>query len=152
MDDDASGGRAPKSSAPAKAQNQVTLDKADKSKESTAKPIERKIIRNAVLQLESSNPDKVKKKITAIAEAKEGFVEGRAYLLDHNFEGASEEFERALYHLDEAVALDPQGPLAQKIHTVKQKVREAQASLAQGRNLPPHLLEDLRQELKTVLP
>jgi hypothetical protein len=85
-------------------------------------------------------------------EAKAGFVEGRAYLLDHDFEGASGEFERALHHLDEAVALDPQGPLAQKIERVKQKVREAQVSLAQGRNLPPHLLEDLRQELKDVLP
>ncbi len=85
-------------------------------------------------------------------EAKEGFVEGRAYLLDQNFEGASGDFERALQHLDEAVALDPKGPLAQKIQTVKQKVREAQFSLAQGRNLPPHLLEDLRQELKAVLP
>lgn len=85
-------------------------------------------------------------------EAKEGFVEGRAYLLDHNFEGASGEFERALYHLDEAVALDPEGPLATKIETLKEKVREAQASLAQGRNLPPRVLEDLRQELQAVLP
>ena len=85
-------------------------------------------------------------------EAKEGFVEGRAYLLDQDFEGASGEFEQALQHLDEAVALDPQGPLAQKIQTVKQKVREAQASLAQGRDIPPHVLEDLRQELKAVLP
>ncbi|MDH5429701.1 MAG: hypothetical protein OEY57_16180 [Nitrospirota bacterium] len=84
--------------------------------------------------------------------AKEGLVEGRAYLLDHNFSGASEEFERTLQHLDEAVALDPQGPLAQKIEGVKRKVREAQTSLAQGRNLPPHLLEDLRQELQAVLP
>jgi len=85
-------------------------------------------------------------------EAKEGLVEGRAYLLDHDFERASGEFERALRHLDEAVALDPQGPLAEKIQTVKEKVREAQLSLAQGRNLPPHLLEDLRQELQDVLP
>lgn len=87
-----------------------------------------------------------------ILEAKEGLVEGRAYLLDHDFEGASREFERALRHLDEAVALDPQGPLAQKIETIKEKIREAQASLAQGRNLPPHLLESLRQELQAVLP
>jgi hypothetical protein len=85
-------------------------------------------------------------------EAKEGFIEGRAYLLDHNFQGASGEFERALHHLDEAVALDPQGPLAKKIEMVKLKVREAQASLAQGRDLPPQLLEDLRQELKAVMP
>jgi len=84
--------------------------------------------------------------------AKEGLVEGRAYLLDHDFAGASGEFERTLQHLDEAVALDPQGPLAKKIETVKQKVREAQSSLAQGRNIPPHLLEDLRQELQAVLP
>ncbi len=84
--------------------------------------------------------------------AKEGLVEGRAYLLDHDFEGASGEFERALQHLDEAVALDPKGPMATKIEIVKAKFREAQASLAQGRSLPPHLLEDLRQELHEVLP
>ena len=41
-------------------------------------------------------------------EAKAGFVEGGYYLLDHDFEGASGEFERALHHLDEAVALDPE--------------------------------------------
>ena len=84
--------------------------------------------------------------------AKEGLIEGRAYLLDHDFEGASGEFERALRHLDEAVALDPQGPLAQKIEIVKEKIREAQSSLAEGRNLSPHVLEDLRQELQAVLP
>jgi len=84
--------------------------------------------------------------------AKEGLVEGRAYLLDHDFQGASGEFERTLRHLDEAVALDPNGPMAKKIETVKEKIREAQVSLAQGRNLPPHLLDDLRQELQNVLP
>jgi hypothetical protein len=85
-------------------------------------------------------------------EAKEGLVEGRAFLLNQDFEGASGEFERAIRHLDRAVALDPQGPTAKKIERVKGKVREAQQRLAQGRNLPPHLLEDLRQELQDVLP
>ncbi len=84
--------------------------------------------------------------------AKEGFLEGRAYLLENHFEEASGEFERALRHLDQAVELDPQSPLAQKIKTVKQKVREAQHSLAQGRSLPPHLLDELRQELQSVMP
>ncbi len=85
-------------------------------------------------------------------EAKDGLVEGRAYLLDHDFEGASGEFERALRHLDEAIALDPEGPMAKKSETVQEKVREAQVSLAKGRNLPPYLLEDLRRELQAVLP
>ena len=85
-------------------------------------------------------------------EAKEGLIEGRAYLLDHDFEGASGEFERALRHLDEAIALDPEGPMAKKIEPVKEKFRAAQESLAQGRNLPPHVLADLRQELHDVLP
>jgi tetratricopeptide (TPR) repeat protein len=84
--------------------------------------------------------------------AKEGFLEGRAYLLESQFEEASGEFERALRHLDQAVALDPEGPLAQKIQTVKQKVREAQQSLAQGRSLPPHVLDELRQELQSAMP
>lgn len=85
-------------------------------------------------------------------EAKEGFIEGRSYLLDHDFEGASGEFERALHHLDEAIALDPEGALAKKIEVVKKKVREIQANLANGQDLPPHLLEELRQELQEVLP
>ena len=85
-------------------------------------------------------------------EAKEGFIEGRAYLLDHDFEGASEEFERALHHLDEAVALDPEGPLAKKIEVVKKKIREVQASLANGQNIPRNVLEELRQEFQAVLP
>lgn len=85
-------------------------------------------------------------------EAKEGFVEGRAYLLDHDFEGASGEFSRALHHLDKAVALDPEGPMAKKIETVKLKVRDVLERLAQGRNIPPHILEDLREELRAVLP
>jgi hypothetical protein len=85
-------------------------------------------------------------------EAKEGLVEGRAYLLDHDFEGASGEFERALQHLDQAVALDPEGPMAKKIEIVQEKIREALVSLAQGRNIPPHVLADLRQELQAVLP
>jgi tetratricopeptide (TPR) repeat protein len=85
-------------------------------------------------------------------EAKEGFLDGRAYLLENHFEEASGEFDRALRHLDQAVALDPQAPLAQKIQTVKQKIREAQQSLAQGRSLPPHVLDELRQELQSAMP
>ncbi len=87
-----------------------------------------------------------------LLEAKDGVLEGRAYLLDHHFEKASGEFERALHHLDQAVELDPQGPTAQKIQIVKQKIREVQQSLSQGHSLPPHLLDDLRQELQTVMP
>lgn len=84
--------------------------------------------------------------------AKDGFLEGRAYLLENHFEEASGEFERALRHLDQAVELDPQGPLAHKIQAVKQKVREAQQSLSQGRSLPPHVLDELRQELQSAMP
>jgi hypothetical protein len=84
--------------------------------------------------------------------AKDGFLEGRAYLLENHFEEASGEFERALRHLDQAVELDPQGPLAHKIQAVKQKVREAQQNLSQGRGLPPHMLDELRQELQSAMP
>lgn len=84
--------------------------------------------------------------------AKDGFLEGRAYLLENHFEEASGEFDRALRHLDQAVELDPQGPLAHKIQAFKQKVREAQQSLSQGRSLPPHVLDELRQELQSAMP
>ena len=85
-------------------------------------------------------------------KAKEGLLEGRAYLLENDFQEASDEFGRALQHLDQAVELDPQGPMAQRIKIVKQKVQEAQANLAQGRSLPPDLLDELRQELQAVMP
>lgn len=84
--------------------------------------------------------------------AKDGFLEGRANLLDHQYTEASEEFERALHHLDQAVELDPQGPMAQKIKIVKQKIREIQQSLAQGHSLPPNLLDELRRELQSLMP
>ena len=52
---------------------QVSLDQADKSKTETV-PTERKIIRNADLQLESAAPEDSQQRITAIAESKGGFV------------------------------------------------------------------------------
>lgn len=52
--------------------NQVPLDTADKSQ--VAKPIERKIIRNADLSLESEEPEVAQQKITSIAETNGGFV------------------------------------------------------------------------------
>ena len=51
-----------------------------------------------------------------------------------------------------AVELDPEGPMAQKIKIVKQKIREAQQSLAQDHSLPPHVLDELRQEFQSVMP
>lgn len=52
---------------------QVSLEQADKSKTETV-PTERKIIRNADLQLESTSPEESQQKITSIAESKGGFV------------------------------------------------------------------------------
>lgn len=55
------------------AKSDVSLDEADKSKAQTV-PTERKIIRNADLQLEASSPEEAQQKVTAIAESKGGFV------------------------------------------------------------------------------
>jgi hypothetical protein len=53
----------------------VSLDDAEKSKEEEpAKITERKIIRNATLDLETGSPEEAQQKITAIAENKKGFV------------------------------------------------------------------------------
>ncbi len=84
--------------------------------------------------------------------AKESFLDGRAYVQENHLKEAAEEFERALRHLDQAVEIDPEGPLAEKIQTVKQKFREAQQRLAQGGSLPPHSLDELRQELQSAMP
>lgn len=55
------------------ANSNVSLDEADKSKAQIV-PTERKIIRNADLQLEADAPEDSQQKITAIAESKGGFV------------------------------------------------------------------------------
>ncbi len=56
-------------------QGEISLDEADKSQEKEpAKVIERKIIRNADLKLETASPEEAQRKITAIAESKNGFV------------------------------------------------------------------------------
>ncbi|MEZ5424897.1 MAG: DUF4349 domain-containing protein [Pyrinomonadaceae bacterium] len=69
--DDGSGGRTGDQTVA-----QVSLEDADKSQTETApeKPVERKIIRNADFQLESSAPEEAQQKITSIAESKGGFV------------------------------------------------------------------------------
>ncbi len=52
--------------------NQPPIESPDNAQ--TAKPVERKIIRNADLSLESEEPEIAQQKITAIAEGKGGFV------------------------------------------------------------------------------
>ena len=52
----------------------ISLDKAGQSQNAAVKPITRKIIRNANLQLETDSPEEAQKKITAIANSKKGFV------------------------------------------------------------------------------
>ncbi len=58
-------------SKPASTRTQVSLETEQKSE---IAPTERKIVRNADLQLESDEPETVQQKITAIAESKNGFV------------------------------------------------------------------------------
>jgi hypothetical protein len=50
----------------------VSLEQTEKAE--NAPTVERKIIRNADLQLESNSPEEAQQKITAIAESKNGFV------------------------------------------------------------------------------
>ena len=87
-----------------------------------------------------------------ILHANEGIVDGKALLLDHRVMEASEEFERALHHLDEARSIDPNSSFGQKIDMVKGKVREAQQQLAVGRILPAQDLEELLQEVRNLRP
>lgn len=55
-------------------QNQVALETGDKNPTEPIKPVERKIIRNADLQLETDLPEENQRKISAIVEGKGGFV------------------------------------------------------------------------------
>ena len=72
---DDAGSERTRASSPAAKKGDISLQKADQSSSAQpAKPITRKIIRNAKLQLETGTPKEVQKKITSIAEAKKGFV------------------------------------------------------------------------------
>ncbi len=51
----------------------ISLEEADKSQTAPI-PVERKIIRNAELNLEANSPEETQQKISAIAESKDGFV------------------------------------------------------------------------------
>ncbi len=55
-------------------QTQISRETAEKSQTEPEKPVERKIIRNAELSLESDAPEEAQRKITAIVESKKGFV------------------------------------------------------------------------------
>lgn len=68
------GGRQEESTSVANPQAKIPLDKVEKSQEEPAKVTERKIIRNADLQLETASPEEAQRKITTIAESKNGFV------------------------------------------------------------------------------
>lgn len=56
------------------AQNQVSLETGNKNPTEPIKPVERKIIRNAELQLETNSPEENQQKISVIVESKGGFV------------------------------------------------------------------------------
>lgn len=55
-------------------QVQVSLDQASNKTEESEPKTERKIIRNANLELETNSPEEASQKITAIAKSKNGFV------------------------------------------------------------------------------
>ena len=86
--------------------NQLSPEQAEETQPEPEKPIERKIIRNADLRLESETPDDVQQKITAIAEAKDGYVvttqkrssprTGKGETVNITLRVPSEKFEEAL--------------------------------------------------------
>ncbi len=72
----AGGGGGTENEAVANPQSQLAAENADDKTvaEEPAKPVERKIIRNAQLELETDLPEEASQKITAIAKSKNGFV------------------------------------------------------------------------------
>lgn len=74
-DDEGAGGGGEREATDISIENQVASDPAaEETERESVPPAERKIIRNAELQLESGQPAEVQQKITAIAEKSGGFV------------------------------------------------------------------------------
>lgn len=72
--DDSAGGEKKVLNSEDLVKNQLSPEQDEETQPEPEKPIERKIIRNADLSLESETPDDVQQKITAIAESKKGYV------------------------------------------------------------------------------
>lgn len=84
--------------------------------------------------------------------AKEGLVQGKVYLLDHEYEKAAQELGKTLAHLENTIGVDPDGQLDQRVDELIAEVRETQQQLAGGKGVSRRALDEMQKKLDGLLP
>ena len=84
--------------------------------------------------------------------AKERLVQGKAHLLDHDYEKAAQELGRTLDHLESTIDVDPDGQLDQRVDELVIEVREARQQLAEGKGVSRQALDEMQKKLDGLLP
>ena len=86
----------------------------------------------------------------AFLEAKGRMIQGKAHLLEHDYQGAARDLEQALHHLQRAIELDPGAK--ERLSALMTKIREAQQRLAQGSGVSRQTLDEAQREVDAFLP
>ena len=86
----------------------------------------------------------------AFLEAKGRMIQGKAHLLDHDYQGASQDLQQALNYLEKAIEVDP--GISERLGKLMEKVREAQQKLAQGVGVSRQTLDEAQREVDGFLP
>ena len=84
--------------------------------------------------------------------AKERLIQGKAQLLDHNYEKAAEELGGTLNHLESTIEVNRDGQLNRQVDELMVKVREAQQELAEGKGVSRQALDEMQKKLDGLLP
>jgi hypothetical protein len=86
-----------------------------------------------------------------LVDAKEKLIQAKSELLDRNFGSAAKELAEAEEYLDKANRAEESGGRAAKLKPLLEKIRAARADLATGKALARGKLEEIQQELDTVI-
>ena len=84
--------------------------------------------------------------------AKERLVQGKAHLLDHEYEKAAQELGKTLDHLESTAKVDPDGQIDQRVDELMVQLREAKEQLAEGKGVSRQALDAMQQKLNGLLP
>ena len=86
-------------------------------------------------------------------QVKERLIEGKAKLLDHEYEGAAEELQLALDHLKGIASFESSdGEKGKQVKELMGEVQSAQERLAKGEGISREVLDGAQAKLNELLP
>ena len=86
-------------------------------------------------------------------QVKERLIEGKAKLLDHEYEGAAQELQQALEHLKGVDLMkSSDGQTGKQVKELMGEVQSAQERLAKGEGISREVLDGAQAKLNELLP